>query len=147
MTEPRDLFDLTDRVAVVTEGVTDYFNMSEKRAAFRNIRSLLLAHGGGRYLLDIYARENFPHLPFLTKTFIRTLGRTVGRSFDDQLFERVDDARRFLVGCGFDEATELDLAELNTSVYQPPLEVSTYRLVEAVVGEDKDGLRGLTPGP
>ncbi len=125
-----------DRVAVVTEGVTDYFNMPEKRKAFRNIHSLLLAHGGGRYLLDIYARENFPQLPFLTNTFIRTLGRMVGRSFDDQLFERVADARRFLVGCGFDEAHELDLAELNTSAYQPPLGECTYRIVEAKVGEE-----------
>jgi O-methyltransferase involved in polyketide biosynthesis len=124
-----------DSVAVVTEGVTDYFNMPEKRKAFRNVRSLLQAHGGGSYLLDIYARENFPRLPFLTKTFTRTLGRMVGRSFDDQLFERVDDACRFLVGCGFDEAHELDLAELNTSAYQPPLEACTYRIVEAVVGE------------
>ena len=126
-----------DRVAVVTEGVTDYFNMSEKRAAFRNIRSLLLAHGGGRYLLDVYAREHFPNLPFLTGAFVRTLGQMVGRSFDDQLFARVEDARRFLVGCGFDKATELDLAELNTSVHQPPVEDCTFRIVEAGSGLER----------
>jgi O-methyltransferase involved in polyketide biosynthesis len=122
-----------DRVVVVTEGVTDYLKMSEKRAAFRNIRTLLLGQGGGRYLLDLYAREHFPNLPLLTQTFVRTLGRMVGRSFEDQLFDRVDDARRFLIDCGFDTATMLDLAELNTSAYQPPLEACTFRIVEAVV--------------
>ena len=125
-----------DRLVVVTEGVTDYFNMSEKRTAFRNICSLLRAHGGGSYLLDLYARENFPHLPFLTNAFVTTLGRMVGRSFDDQLFERVEDACRFLVSCGFDKATELDLAELNTSAFQPPLEDCTFRIVQATVGEE-----------
>lgn len=125
-----------DRVAVVTEGVTDYFNMSEKLTAFRNIRSLLLAHGGGRYLLDVYAREHFPNLPFLTGAFVRTLGQLVGRSFEDQLFERVEDARSFLNDCGFDRATQLDLAELNTSSYQPPVEACTFRILEAVVGEE-----------
>lgn len=125
-----------DRVAVVTEGVTDYFNMPEKHTAFRNICSLLRAHGGGRYLLDIYARENFPHLPFLTNAFVKALGRTVGRSFEDQLFERVEDACEFLRSCGFDKAAELDLAELNTSVFQPPLEHCTFRIVEATVGEE-----------
>jgi hypothetical protein len=124
-----------DRVAVVTEGVTDYFNMSEKRKAYRNIRSLLLAHGRGRYLLDIYARELFPNLPFLTGAFVRTLGQMVGRSFDDQLFDRIEDALGFLVGCGFDTATELDLAELNTSNYQPPLDDCTFRILEATVGD------------
>jgi O-methyltransferase involved in polyketide biosynthesis len=123
-----------DRVVVVTEGVTDYFNMSEKITAFRNICSLLRGHGGGSYLLDIYARENFPRLPFLTNAFVTTLGRMVGRSFDDQLFERVEDACGFLVSCGFDKATELDLAELNTSAFQPPLEECTFRIVEATVG-------------
>jgi O-methyltransferase involved in polyketide biosynthesis len=122
-----------DRLAVVTEGVTDYFNMSEKHTAFRNIRSLLLAHGGGRYLLDIYAREHFPNLPFLTGAFVRTLGQMVGRSFDDQLFERVEDARDLLIECGFDTVTQLDLAALNTSVYQPPVEDCTFRIVEAAV--------------
>lgn len=122
-----------DRLAVVTEGVTDYFNMPEKRKAFRNIRSLLEAHGGGRYLLDIYAREHFPRPAWLTNAFVLTLGRLVGRSFDDQLFDRVDDACRFLTGCGFDEAGELDLAELNTSAYQPPLADCTCRIVEATV--------------
>ncbi len=125
-----------DRVAVVTEGVTDYFNMPEKRRAFGNICSLLRTHGGGHYLLDIYARENFPRIPFLTSAFVRTLGRMVGRSFDDQLFERVEDAGRFLLGCGFDEAVELDLAELNASSYQPPLEECTFRVVEAAVEEE-----------
>jgi O-methyltransferase involved in polyketide biosynthesis len=125
-----------DRVAVVTEGVTDYFNMSEKGRAFRNICSLLRAHGGGHYLLDIYARENFPRLPFLTNAFVTSLGRMVGRSFDDQLFERVEDACGFLVECGFDKAAELDLAELNTSAFQPPLEDCTFRIVEAVVTEE-----------
>ena len=125
-----------DRVTVVTEGVTDYFNMPEKRRAFGNICSLLRAHGGGHYLLDIYARENFPRIPFLTSAFVRTLGRMVGRSFDDQLFEQVDHARRFLVGCGFDNAAELDLAELNTSAFQPPMEECTFRIVEAVVAEE-----------
>ena len=132
-----------DRLAVVTEGVTDYFSMSEKRTAFRNICSLLRAHGRGRYLLDIYARENFPHLPFLTQGFIRTLGHMVGRSFDDQLFERVEDACGFLIECGFDRAEELDLAELNRSDYQPPLKECTFRIVEAKVGE---GPRRPTPG-
>ena len=122
-----------DRVAVVTEGVTDYFNMAEKRTAFTNICSLLRAHGGGHYLLDIYARENFPRLHFLTNAFIKTLGQMVGRSFDDQLFERVEDACGFLVSCGFDKARELDLAELNTSAFQPPVEHCTFRIVEAVV--------------
>ena len=122
-----------DRVAVVTEGVTDYFNMSEKRTAFQNICSLLRAHGGGHYLLEIYAREHFPNLPLVTQTFVRALGHVVGRSFDEQLFERVDDACRFLIDCGFDAATELDLAELNTSIYQPPVEDCTFRIVEAVV--------------
>ena len=123
-----------DRVAVVTEGVTDYFNMSEKRTAFANICSLLCAHGGGSYILDIYARENFPRLPFLTNAFVSTLGRMVGRSFDDQLFERVEDACGFLVSCGFDKATELDLTELNTSAFQPPLGECTFRIVQATVG-------------
>jgi O-methyltransferase involved in polyketide biosynthesis len=125
-----------DRLVVVTEGVTDYFNMSEKRTAFGNICSLLRACGGGHYLLDIYAREHFPSLPFLTGAFVRTLGQMVGRSFDDQLFERVEDACGFLVGCGFDSATELNLAELNTSAFQPPLEECTFRIVEAVVEEE-----------
>ena len=124
-----------DRVAVVTEGVTDYFNMSEKREAFGNIGSLLHAHGGGHYLLDVYARENFPALPFLTHAFVRTLGQMVGRSFEDQLFERVEDACRFLAGCGFDSAEELDLSELNTSVYQPPTGACTFRIVEARIGK------------
>ena len=122
-----------DRVVVVTEGVTDYFNMSEKRTAFRNICSLLRAQGGGHYLLEIYGRENFPNLPLVTRTFVRALGHVVGRSFDEQLFELVDDACRFLIDCGFDAATELDLAELNTSIYQPPVEDCTFRIVEAVV--------------
>jgi hypothetical protein len=122
-----------DRLVVVTEGVTDYFNMSEKRTAFGNICSLLRAQGGGHYLLDIYAREHFPRLPFLTNAFVRTLGQMVGRSFEDQLFERVEDACGFLTSCGFDEARELDLAELNTSAYQPPVEHCTFRIVEAVV--------------
>jgi hypothetical protein len=60
----------------------------------------------------------------------------VGRSFSDQLFERVEDACRFLVGCGFDNAAELDLTELNTSAFQPPLEECTFRIVEAKVGEE-----------
>jgi O-methyltransferase involved in polyketide biosynthesis len=125
-----------DRVAVVTEGVTDYFNMAEKRRAFANVCSLLRACGGGHYLLDIYARENFPHLPFVTNTFVKALGRLVGRSFDDQLFERVEDACEFLSSCGFDKATELDLAEFNTSAFQPPLGDCTFRIVEATVGEE-----------
>lgn len=124
-----------DRLAVVTEGVTDYFNLPEKRTAFGNICSLLRAHGGGHYLLDIYARANFPRLPFLTNAFVRTLGQLVGRSFDDQLFGRVEDACRFLVGCGFDRAAELNLAELNTSAYQPPVAECTFQIVEAVVSE------------
>jgi O-methyltransferase involved in polyketide biosynthesis len=122
-----------DHVVVVTEGVTDYFKMGEKRRAFRNICSLLRAQGGGHYLLDVYAREHFPNLPILTQTFVSTLGHLVGRSFDDQLFERVDDALQFLTDCGFDAATQLDLAELNTSAYQPPVEECTFRIVEAVV--------------
>jgi len=136
-----------DRVAVVTEGVADYFNMAEKRTAFANICSLIRAHGGGHYLLDIYARENFPNIPFLTGAFVRTLGQMVGRSFDDQLFERVEDACGFLRSCGFDRATELDLAELNTSAFQPPLERCTFRIVEAAVGTEGEALRGLTPDP
>jgi len=126
-----------DHVVVVTEGVTDYFKMAEKRRAFRNICSLLRAQGGGRYLLDVYTREHFPNLPILTQTFVSTLGHMVGRSFDDQLFEQVDHALRFLIDCGFDAATELDLAELNTSIYQPPVEDCTFRIVEAVVEEER----------
>jgi O-methyltransferase involved in polyketide biosynthesis len=122
-----------DRLVVVTEGVTDYFNMAEKRTAFGNICALLRAQGGGHYLLDVYAREHFPHLPFLTHAFVKTLGHMVGRSFEDQLFERVEDACRFLTGCGFDRARQLDLAELNTSPYQPPMEHCTFRILEAVV--------------
>ncbi len=124
-----------DRLAVVTEGVTDYFNMFEKRAAFGNILSLLRAQGAGHYLTDLYARENFPHLPLLKNAFVRTLGHLVGRSFDDLLFDRVQDACALLIDCGFDRAAELDLAGLNTSVFQPPLEACTFRIVEAVVGE------------
>jgi len=122
-----------DRVVVITEGVTDYFRMAEKARAFRNICSLLRAQGGGRYLLDVYAREHFPNLPILTQTFVSTLGQLVGRSFDDQLFQRVDLALQFLTDCGFDAATELDLAELNSSIYQPPVEDCTFRIVEALV--------------
>jgi O-methyltransferase involved in polyketide biosynthesis len=126
-----------DHVVVVTEGVTDYFNMSEKRTAFHNICSLLRAQGGGHYLLEIYAREHFPNLPLVTPTFVRALGHVVGRSFDELLFERVDHALQFVIDCGFDAATELDLAELNTSIYQPPVEDCTYRIVEAVVEEER----------
>jgi O-methyltransferase involved in polyketide biosynthesis len=122
-----------DHVVVVTEGVTDYLKMEEKCTALQHISSLLRAQGGGHYLLDVYAREHFPNLPVLTHTFVSSLGHLVGRSFDDQLFERVDHALQFLIECGFDAATELDLAELNTSIYQPPVEDCTFRIIEAVV--------------
>lgn len=40
------------------------------------------------------------------------------------------------VEAGFDEAAELDLAELNTSAFQPPMEHCTFRIVEAAVEEE-----------
>jgi len=67
---------------------------------------------------------------------VRTLGQMVGRSFDDQLFERVEDACGFLVSCDFEKATELNLSELNTSAFQPPMEHCTFRIVQATVGEE-----------
>lgn len=122
-----------DRVVAVTEGVTVYLKMREKRRAFENIAALLAASGGGTYLLEIYARELFASYPFLSRAFVLGLGRLVRRSFEDQLFERLEDACRFLEASGFHRAEPLDLAALNTSPYQPPLEFCPYRLVEAVV--------------
>ena len=120
-----------DRVAVVTEGVTDYLKMDEKRIAFQNLSGFLRSSGGGSYLLDIYARELFPPQRIPVYLFVRGLGRLVGRSFDEILFDRVEQARRFLVECGFDTADVLDLDALNGSSFHPPLSGCTYRILEA----------------
>lgn len=57
----------------------------------------------------------------------------VGRTFENPLFDRLEDGRRFLAACGFDEAAELGTAQSNTSVCQPHVEDCTARTVEPVV--------------
>lgn len=128
------VFRAGQKIAAITEGVTDYLSMDEKRKAMGNIASLFRAHGGGRYLFEVHARELYGAYRQMARFFTSALGLLVGARFDDRLFETIDEARRFAVSCGFDAAEVLELASLNTTGRHPPLQYCPYRLLEARIG-------------
>ncbi len=121
------------KIVVITEGVTDYLNMDEKCHAWTNIASMLRTFGGGTYLLEIHARNLFSSYRMSARFFTAFLGTIVGANFEERLFDRIEDARKVILDSGFDSVETLDLAGLNTSGKNPPLNYCPYRLLEAQV--------------
>jgi O-methyltransferase involved in polyketide biosynthesis len=122
------------RVVVVTEGVTDYLDMDEKRRAFENVVGLLRACGGGRHLFEVHARELFGDRQRTARAFTRMLAMLVGGSFEGRLFTTVAEAERTIRGFGFDAVDVLDLEALNDTPKRPPMEQCRYRILEGRVG-------------
>lgn len=121
------------RIVVITEGVIDYLDMSEKRIALGNVARFVADHGGGHYLLEQHPRELYADWDRGARFFLGLLGLLVGRSFRDRLFARSDDALAFLGDCGFADAQVLDSAALNQSRHRPPMDLCPWLLVEATI--------------
>lgn len=123
------------RIVVITEGVTDYLNMDEKRIAWSNLSGFLRDFGGGSYLFEIHPREL--HAKHKNGAFVLTslLGLLTGQRFGDRIFDRIEDALDMVRASGFDEAIIHDLERLNKSRHRPPMHECPWALVEATVGK------------
>jgi len=121
------------RVAVVTEGVCDYLDFPEKRIAWANIRALLAAAGGGRYLLEVHPRERFAVYGPAAQALVRALGLLTGRDFGERLYQRSEDACAALEAAGFDAARLLDTDTLDAGTFTVPPEGRYFDLIEAEV--------------
>jgi hypothetical protein len=122
------------RIAVITEGVTDYLDMNEKRIAWANLAGFLREFGGGSYLYEIHPKELYAKHRGGAFVLTSLLGVLTGQRFGDRIFERIDDALDMVRDCGFDEAIIHDLERLNTSRHRPPMHGCPWALVEATVG-------------
>ncbi|MEW6776262.1 MAG: hypothetical protein AB1405_08210 [Bdellovibrionota bacterium] len=121
------------KLLAITEGVTDYLTMEEKKAAWRNLSSFLREGGGGTYLCEIHPFSQFVSYRGLSKIYMTTIGTLVGGlSFNGRIFERPEDATALLCNSGFDDAKVLDTARLNTSRHHPAMDKCPWLLVEAV---------------
>lgn len=119
------------RVVAVTEGVTDYLNMAEKRQAWSNIAGMLRQSGEGHYLFEVYARELFTAYAGTARVVTALLGTFVGADFDGRLFDTIEDARAMVKSCGFASVDVLELEALNRTSHHPPMENCPFRLLEA----------------
>lgn len=123
------------KVVAITEGVTSYLKMNEKRLAWTNIASVLRNAGGGRYVFETYPLERFSTYRREARVFTRALGLIVGRSFDGQLFDTAKDALAMLRECGYASARTLDAEALNPGPWNPPMAHCPWVLLEATLGE------------
>lgn len=121
------------KLAVVTEGVTDYLGMEEKRRAWHNIAGFLRLHGGGVYLFDVYTRQRLAKYPRSASVALKLLSIMVGEPFEKRLFADADAALAMARASGFDAAEILDVEALNPSRYRPPSDYRHFELIEARV--------------
>ena len=121
------------RTIVLTEGVTDYLAMSEKRRAWRSVAALLERLGGGRYLLEIYPRQRLETFGPTARMLLATLRRITGRDLSEQLFDSVDQATSLLRECGFSRARVLTEDELEGAADAPLPRHRAFVLVAADV--------------
>lgn len=118
---------------VLTEGVTDYLDMDEKRRAWSTVAELLRRLGGGRYLLEIHPRDRLGSFGPGSRVLLQTLRRITGRDLDRQLFEHTADALDMLRECGFTRARLLEEDELEGAARAPLPRHRAFALVVAEI--------------
>jgi O-methyltransferase involved in polyketide biosynthesis len=121
------------RVVVVTEGLTDYLTMEQKRVAWSNLASVLKKAGGGAYLFDVYTKRALERYPLSTGFALEALSLLIGARMDERLFESPGHARELVQDVGFDSAAVHDLAALNSSRHRPPMSHCYFDIIEARV--------------
>jgi len=103
--------DSTQGVAIITEGLLNYFDRDTVQGMWRRFSRLLAGHPHGLYLSDLHLVE--AQRSPLAKTFKALLATFVrGRVFVH--FKSTDEARSALLAAGFDQAqlhSPVDLAK------------------------------------
>lgn len=122
-----------DRVVVLTEGLTDYLTMEQKRRAWSSLAEVLMRAGGGTYLFEVYTKRALERYPLSTGLALEALSLLIGARMDQRLFRDASEAIELVRSVGFDSATVLSLDALNPSRHRPPMSHCYFDLVEASV--------------
>ena len=120
-------------VVVVSEGVADYFDRAQKRRAWASIATFLSQYENGRYLFEAYTRERLRKYPVTASVALAGLSALVGRPMERQLLSNAEEVVDLACSAGFGRIETLDLATLNVSRHQPPLDYRHFDLFEARV--------------
>lgn len=88
-----------EKLIVITEGLSIYYNMEHLRIIYSNIVKLLKSCGGGVYITDIYHEEDMKNI--LHDLVMSTMVKILGTSYHTDI-DNADEGEGFFKECGFD---------------------------------------------
>jgi O-methyltransferase involved in polyketide biosynthesis len=94
------LINPEEKLIVITEGLTPYFDMEHLKRIFTNISKLLRDNDGGVYITDIYHLEDMAKSVFNTKMMAHFL-KIMRTEFHNDI-DNKDEGEAFFKECGFD---------------------------------------------
>jgi O-methyltransferase involved in polyketide biosynthesis len=94
------LINKDEKLIVITEGLTPYFDMEHLKKIFTNISTLLRENDGGVYITDIYHVEDMSRSVFNTK-FVSAFIKFMRTEFHIDI-DNKDEGEAFFRECGFD---------------------------------------------
>lgn len=120
-----------DGVAVLSEGLVDYFDIDAKTRAWTHIAQMLERLGGGRYLFEIYPRDRLALYGPAAPLFMAALRRLTGHDITSHLLATSSEALAQVGRCGFRDARVIDPATLVDPGDDVPAAYRPFELIEA----------------
>jgi O-methyltransferase involved in polyketide biosynthesis len=94
------LINKNEKLIVITEGLTPYFDMEHLKKIFINIYRILKDNGGGVYITDIYHEEDMAR-NILNNKIMSTAVKLIKADFHLDI-DNGDEGEAFFKECGFD---------------------------------------------